>query len=161
MRHKTWTTLVAANCHEAPERSDGDAACERPSARWKVEAIVRSSELILIGYWAGENAPGWPSPADMVDATWDSDERDEVDDYLRRGLLVRACMGYSPCRLCGQDNGSLELSDGTYVWPEGLAHYVADHGVRLPERFVSHVLAEIDAFESACRDESWWRDQGR
>lgn len=118
--------------------------------------MVRST-LTLIGYWAGELSGGWPSPDDFVDEGWDRDVRDLIDDYLRRGFVVRACMGYSPCRFCGRDNGALELSDGVFVWPEGLAHYVADHAVRLPDEFVSHVLQEIDAYESADRDESWWR----
>lgn len=42
-------------------------------------------------------------------------------------------------------------------WPEGLAHYVTDHDVRLPERFVQHVLTMVDAIETADRDENWWR----
>jgi hypothetical protein len=118
--------------------------------------MVRS-ELILIGYWSGAGVEGWPTPGRFVDPTWTGDEQDLVADYLARGFVVRSCMGYSPCRICGHDNGSLELSDGVYVWPEGLAHYVADHGVRLPDLFVSHVLSRIEALESAGRDESWWR----
>jgi hypothetical protein len=102
---------------------------------------------------------GGPLAGDLVDAGWDHDERDMVEDYLRRGFVVRACMGYSPCRICGRANGSLELSDGTYVWPEGLAHYVSDHAVRLPEPFVSHVQAMIETLEASGRDESWWRGQ--
>lgn len=99
-------------------------------------------ELTLIGYWrseAGDGRPGdgrWPSPATFVDSSWDVDERDSVADYLGRGFVVRAYMGYSPCRLCDlETNGNLELSDGVYVWPEGLEHYVRDHAVRLPEPF--------------------------
>ncbi|ONH32489.1 hypothetical protein [Pseudofrankia asymbiotica] len=117
------------------------------------------SGLILIGYWAGKGAEGWPSPGDFIDANWDADERDLVADYLRRGFVHGAYMGVSPCRICGRDNGSLELSDGTYVWPEGLAHYLTDHGVRPPKPFVAHVWATIDALEAAGRDESWWRGQ--
>ena len=116
-------------------------------------------ELILIGYWRGEHAVGWPDPSAFVDVTWDELERDLVARYLGRGFVVRAYMGYSPCRVCGCNNGCLELSDGVYVWPEGLAHYLVDHGVRPPEPFVSHVLSRIEAFETAGRDESWWRSQ--
>lgn len=114
-------------------------------------------ELILIGYWAGERTAGWPSPADFVDESWDSDTREQVADYLQRGFVVRAYMGYSPCRICGRNNGTLELSDGTFVWPDGLVHYVVDHAVRLPHEFVTHVLSEIASYETADRDESWWR----
>jgi hypothetical protein len=121
--------------------------------------------LILIGYWRREAGGGWaaderwPSPVDFVDPAWDEIERDVVAEYMSRGFVARACMGMSPCRFCGRDNGSLELSDGVYVWPEGLAHYVAEHDVRLPGQFVSHALSMTEALESADRDESWWRSQ--
>lgn len=116
-------------------------------------------ELKLIGYWCGPgDAAGWPDPSRFVDPTWEDVERDNVADYLGRGFVVRAYMGYSPCRLCGKDNGCLELSDGVYVWPEGLAHYLTDHSVRPPEPFLLHALSMIDQFETAGRDESWWRN---
>src|SRR5262245_6831386 len=118
--------------------------------------MIRST-LILIGYWGGERAESLPSPESFVDPGWDVDERDVVGSYLRRGFVVRAYLGLSPCRICGGPNGSLELSDGTYIWPEGLAHYVIDHDVRPPEPFISHVWAVTDALEAAGRDESWWR----
>lgn len=116
------------------------------------------TELILIGYWDGPSTgPGWPSVTGFVDPDWDAEERELVADHLRTGWVARRCMGFSPCRLCGRDNGCLELTDGHYVWPEGLAHYVTDHDVRLPERFVQHVLTMVDAIETADRDENWWR----
>jgi hypothetical protein len=37
--------------------------------------------------------------------------------------------------------GSSDLSDGFWVWPEGLAHYIEDHHVVLPDDFIRHVLA--------------------
>jgi hypothetical protein len=43
------------------------------------------------------------------------------------------------------------------AWPEGLADYVADHAVRLPDKFVTHVLSEIASYEIAGQGESWWR----
>lgn len=55
------------------------------------------------------------------------------------------------------NNGNIELSDGYYVWPDGLAHYASEHAVRLPERFVAHVSIMIDALEGAERDVDWWR----
>lgn len=35
--------------------------------------------------------------------------------------------------------GSRDLTDGTFVWPEGLAHYVERHDVKLPDHFLQHV----------------------
>ena len=37
--------------------------------------------------------------------------------------------------------GSWDLTDGTWVWPEGLAHYIEAHGVILPEEFVDRALS--------------------
>lgn len=36
--------------------------------------------------------------------------------------------------------GRTDVSDGTFVWPSGLAHYVERHDVRLPPWFVAHAL---------------------
>ena len=45
--------------------------------------------------------------------------------------------------------GCCTLTDGTYVWPEGLAHYVSEHAVRPPEDFIKHALANLRALRSA------------
>jgi hypothetical protein len=37
------------------------------------------------------------------------------------------------------DMGFRDLFDGVWIWPEGLAHYVERHSVRLPEEFVDHM----------------------
>lgn len=123
--------------------------------------MVRTTRLILIGYWDGpETRPGWPRAEDFVDPEWNAEDREEVVDYLRRGHVARSFMGESRCRLCAQPNGSLEFSDGVCVWPEGLSHYLSDHTVRLPERFVQHVRARLAALEEADRDEEWWAEVG-
>lgn len=112
---------------------------------------------MLIGYWASEGATNWPSPSQFVDETWDADERDTIADYLDSGLVTRSYMGYSPCRICGCSNGALEMTDGTYVWPEGLAHYLREHGVRPPAVFVVHVLEMVENLFETTYDEDWWR----
>ena len=94
----------------------------------------------LIGYWRSEQHPEFPDPQSLVDATWDDDERHMLWAYLSSGTMVVSCMGLSPCRLCGADNGALEYTDGVYQWPEGLAHYVGEHGVRLPSEVVAHAV---------------------
>jgi hypothetical protein len=120
--------------------------------------MVRPLFLTLIGYWDGPHASsGWPSVDSFIDPSWDPDDRDMVAEYLEFGQVARAYMGYSACRICARSNGTLELTDGTFVWPEGLRHYVVDHGVRLPDRFVEHARAKTDAIEGAVRDEDWWR----
>ena len=113
--------------------------------------------LILIGYWKGPYAQEWPEPQRFVDPTWDVEERDDVVAYLRHGMVAGACMGFSECRFCGVRNGNLELTDGVYVWPEGLAHYLAEHAVRLPPEFVDHIYKMRNELYESTVDEEWWR----
>jgi hypothetical protein len=106
------------------------------------------SSLRLIGYWRSEFDPKpWPDPHDFVDDQWPSVERQMVVSYLQRGRTLEQYRGLSPCRFCGQYLGSKELTDGTYCWPEGLAHYLAEHDVRLPDEFVTHVESSANRGE--------------
>lgn len=95
-----------------------------------------------------------------MDEGWDDDERIDVVHHLEHGLVTRAYMGSSRCRFCDSAIGNLELTDGTFVWPEGLAHYVKEHGVRLPAEFVAHVQGQQEAMEEVEYDTEWWRLQG-
>ena len=113
-------------------------------------------EVRLIGYWRNERHPEYPDPAALVDETWSDDERDLVGIYLMSGTSLRAFMGYSSCRICGVLNGTGEFTDGEWAWPEGLAHYVLDHNVRLPEEFVRHTKARVADLESTTASLEWW-----
>lgn len=125
----------------------------------KTSAKAHGKPLVLMGYWLGPYAPGWPDPRNFVDPSWDVDERDQIVNYLGRGMAVRYYMGKSACRFCGQLVGSGEYSDGTFVWPEGLAHYVAEHDVRLPAAFVDHACRTTEALENRPVDRTWWGQQ--
>jgi len=95
--------------------------------------------LIPIGWWGKE------APHQIVDLNWRSDQRSSIVDYLRSGKVLATAMGWSSCRFkCGTPDfemGSTDLTDGTWVWPEGLDHYVSRHGIRLPEEFADHANA--------------------
>jgi hypothetical protein len=92
----------------------------------------------------------------MIDAAWDPGVRRRVVAYLKRRAFVLPCiaLGLSRCRLCGRVNGCGESSDGVFVWPSGLAHYVVDHGVRLPDDFVRHALTRPPAKASGKKSAS-------
>lgn len=107
------------------------------------------TSLIRVGYWRSEYETTLPDPREHLDETWDGDERELVVAYLRGGLPVLHMMGFSPCRICDSANGNAELTDGSYLWPEGLTHYVEHHGVRLPREFERHVLDRWESLEVA------------
>ncbi len=98
------------------------------------------AELTLIGYWLGPYDLGWPDVRKLVDPQWDVSEREATIAHLRSGREFRYYLGLSFCRICNCTNGATELTDGTYCWPVGLAHYLEKHDVSLPRRFVEHVL---------------------
>lgn len=114
------------------------------------------TRLVRLGHWRSEREPDLPDPADLVDVSWGDDERFVVVQYLAAGTIVRTFMGYSPCRLCGERNGSSEYTDGRYVWPEGLVHYLDVHHVRLPAEVVEHIVDRFERLTGAEVDEDWW-----
>lgn len=103
-----------------------------------------------IGYWYAwsPGAREYPDPRDLVDPGWLEGERELLSTYLRSGMTYRHWRGHSSCRFkCGiadYEMGSRDLTDGVWIWPEGLHHYVAKHHVILPDQFISH-----------CRQNQW------
>ncbi|HLX59797.1 MAG TPA: hypothetical protein VKX17_00815, partial [Planctomycetota bacterium] len=67
-------------------------------------------------------------------------ERKLILRYLRSGVVFAEFLGFPFCRFtCGIPNESMgcrEFTDGEWVWPEGLVHYVEAHDVVLPDEFV-------------------------
>tara|TARA_R110002072_G_scaffold302713_1_gene487909 strand:- start:948 stop:1358 length:411 start_codon:yes stop_codon:yes gene_type:complete len=95
-----------------------------------------------LGYWRSEQEPDFPDPSAFIDEDWDPSQRAEVAAYLARGARVMTFAGYSTCRMCGfARKGDSCLNDERYVWPEGLVHYLEEHGLRPPGEFVRHVLS--------------------
>ncbi len=99
--------------------------------------------LEVLGFWFSPFAPSTlPRPQGLV-AALDPPRRERVLRYLRGGKVLVRYPEASFCRFeCGETAmGCCDLSDGRFVWPEGLAHYVERHDVRLPDAFVAHVEA--------------------
>jgi hypothetical protein len=137
-------------------------------------AALPATKLIAIGYWRSLHEPQLPDPAWFADADWAATIRQQVVDYLSKGRQLFTWMGFSWCRFrCehGKHLGARDFTDGTYIWPEGLAHYVAHHHVRLPDEVVTHILAQ-PAFPRAAAEQipetketletveiNWWTGQ--
>src|SRR5712671_4557363 len=99
----------------------------------------------LIGYWMGSLLDaGLPLPQELSGEASES-VRDALCAYLRGGRLFETYRGFSWCRFhCGtedQEIGCREFTDGEWVWPEGLVHYVREHGVLLPEEFIARATS--------------------
>jgi hypothetical protein len=120
------------------ERTETVLRAERQRRRLQPEEEIK--RLTPIGYWHSENGDGLPHPQSLVSWTWQFGRRWRIVRYLRKGSVYVQYGGCSYCRFgCWRTFlGSKDLTDGVWVWPEGLAHYVATHGVRLPDEFVAH-----------------------
>lgn len=105
--------------------------------------------LTRIGYWRSDSDVTLPDPSDWIDPSWDTDEQAVVTGYLIYCTVARSYMGYAACRICGHPNGNIEFSDGTYIWPERLGHYLEWHSVRLPTELVEHVIARMESLEGS------------
>lgn len=118
--------------------------------------------LRAIGFWRpidgirDEESDRLPDVSCCVDETWCTETRQLVADYLSQGFVLGYSMGYSACRFCRKQNGSVTLTDGFFLWPEGLAHYLLEHGVRLPIEVEREILKRIDEIEGAAMDMEWW-----
>lgn len=99
--------------------------------------------LEILGRWFNEGAPnGLPRPQLLV-APIPAATRTMLVDYLRAGKTLVHYPEPSFCRFAcrGVDMGRTDLTDGAFVWPDGLAHYVERHHVCLPDHFAAHVSA--------------------
>jgi hypothetical protein len=115
-------------------------------------SMVLHPPLKAIGYWYSHpnlllpQNDRFPDPTRLVQADWRVKERPRILGYLRSGWEYAAFRGLSYCRFrCGVDYsemGSRCLTDGEWVWPEGLQHYIERHSVRLPEEFIESMIGK-------------------
>jgi hypothetical protein len=82
--------------------------------------------------------PFLPDPQRVLSLVGPAFRDDGVLRYLERGLVAKSYMGFAICRCCARADGAMgtcDLTDGEWVWPQGLAHYVREHSLPLPTRF--------------------------
>ena len=126
-------------------------------------------KLKLIGYWKGgfDTANDiWPDPKDFVSEI-SFEEKQTLLSYLESAIrMPYAAAGVSECRFCGKAVGNGEYTDGKFLWPEGLAHYIQEHSVQLPEEFLAQALSGIKInpyldlkSENIEIDTEWWKSK--
>ncbi|MEZ6185835.1 MAG: hypothetical protein R3F62_12600 [Planctomycetota bacterium] len=130
---------------------------DHPEAREWDNGTVR-----MLGFWivSVDGPLAVCTPQTLVGEPYTSGERAELVRFLRGGSRYLQFRGYSWCR-CACDAPVPELGSGhwrrgDWAWPEGFAHYVEAHGVRVPEEL------ERAAFDGARLERpdssglAWW-----
>ncbi|MEH2348717.1 MAG: hypothetical protein V7K55_12045 [Nostoc sp.] len=100
-----------------------------------------------IGYWIKSLDDDQFLAPQEVTGKLTPDIAEQVVAYLRQGKLYTQYRGLSWCRFrhrCAEAfMGSSEFTDGYWIWPEGLVHYVEVHRVALPEEFLADALNKL------------------
>ena len=125
--------------------------------------------LRLIGYWKERLQDGYPLPQELR-TEYSPGEGEALATYLEAGAAFKEYRGLSWCRYgCSAPNGSREFTDGKWVWPEGLAHYVRRHPIVLPREFCDDArianrstgASGTPAAPDLSADDSYWIDWAR
>jgi hypothetical protein len=96
-------------------------------------------QIRIEGYWRTSYAPHLPTPVTGVEWPERAHFLTLLDD-AELAAHAHHTKGMSKCRVCGEINGSIEYELGGWRWPEGLRHYLYDHGVRPTHDFEAFVL---------------------
>jgi len=118
--------------------------------------------LIGVGYWFNYDQPNFPDPGTLVKTDFDVNNINQII-YLLENAKTKSFsqMGFSWCRFrCGSENmGNKELTNGKYIWPEGLAHYVKEHKILLPFDFLESLSNDYyEISDEYTIDYNFWID---
>jgi hypothetical protein len=99
------------------------------------------------GFWKDSPSAPYDVPlfSELVDETWAPPDKDEILKYLIEAPSSLASV-FPPerCTTCGEllENIGGQSSDGIWIWPATLPHFVGKHHVRLPDRMVERIRAK-------------------
>jgi hypothetical protein len=105
-------------------------------AGWKHRCLLFRETRVVLGY------KGLPSISSFLDSAWAPADKAQLIEYLEASPDTVTSSGVDRrCPFCDRAmSGDAWLhSDGVWVWPHDLPHYMRDHSLRLPDRFVSEI----------------------
>jgi hypothetical protein len=119
------------------------------------------NKLILIGYWYSEDEEdiNYPNPTNLIDVNYYKENykiENNLVAYLMSGKPCNFYRGYSKCRICNKKLGYFERTDGGYIWPDQLEHYILEHNVLLPKEFIDYVMKQ-DNWPTYEIDDTFWK----
>lgn len=95
------------------------------------------------GFWRvdANNDTRLPTLSSWIDPTWGPGDKEKLLSYINNSPVVIASSAVrSPCIICGMALSSSDFqSDGTWLWPADLRHYMSTHHVRIPDSLANHI----------------------
>jgi hypothetical protein len=125
--------------------------------RAEVAAVMSVFEPIEVGFWSSFPGDTRPDPVPLCSRVPARSVHPDVLAYVTTAALVESVeLGFSHCRIaeCPHFNkrsaalGCANLTDGVFLWPEGLVHYVSAHGLQLPPTFQRHIERVTELWRS-------------
>lgn len=67
-------------------------------------------------------------------------DKDRLLVYLLEAGKYTTLPSKRICEICGKDAGSTNYyTDGYWIWPEWISHYLNDHHIKLPDKFIGNI----------------------
>lgn len=92
-------------------------------------------KLQRIGYWNSANEEEYIWPQEITSKEIPPYKNNLVG-YIKQGVPCIEWRGWSTCRICKEHLGTYCLTDGIWIWPEKLDHYIEKHNIILPDEFI-------------------------
>jgi hypothetical protein len=101
-------------------------------------------ELFLVGFWENrEKNNGFIHPECLINNNLSESLKYKIISYLRSKNILLPYAGYSYCRFADGPSdelmGCCDITDGFWVWPEGLPVYIEKYNIHLPKDFIDHM----------------------
>ncbi len=98
------------------------------------------------GFWSGggQGEAHLPRLEVWIAPDWQPTDKAGLLRYIEQSpVVVAASTPQTPCLICDKRLSSSSFqSDGVWLWPQDLIHYLNAHQVRLPEALVEHIRAK-------------------
>jgi len=97
----------------------------------------------FFGFWKASELDSEELPwvHDFTDENWNPKDKERLLAYIYNCPLVIVSGSIrTKCLLCDDELASSDfVSDGEWLWPKDLTHYMMKHFVRLPDKFIEHI----------------------
>jgi len=107
----------------------------------KLHLVKDIHRFVLIDFDEVKLEPlsNWKIRPELINASNYSD-LDKIVAYLKSGGKHSTVATMKECEYCDEFAGPVNyFTDGVWMWPQWIIHYLVKHGLKLPEEFVNSI----------------------